>query len=434
MKKIVEVSQAARLLVNELVADVNAGVADLMDVERRIVEFTNAVGGLVTQEVIESVSEPVVHNEFVVNGAVARYKDKDRMRLRTRFGSIVTRSRRRYHLEGRSGGYYPLDERLGLDHCSGYTPLMTYLISMSGACGAYTPAARQLTAVLGFKVSSTAVQNNTERVGATLPDEPVKIISDEQQNTGCELLVAEVDGTTSPQIHEEEGVSGRESLSQPTEYRECNLVVFEKWRDGESFDRWTGGRYGPRSEFERYVHQAGLRYGQLQARQVVFIADGAKHNWDLQLNNFPDAVAILDVYHALEHLAAFCNLHPKAASAKEYYRRLETLMLEGDTLQLLHEMKSLRTNLTDPDKGQKHINYFLNNRERMAYDQYRERGYPIGSGLVEGRCKLVVGTRFKGNGMRWKKRDNAAVLNTRLHFLNGTLEAHFSASTRRRAA
>jgi hypothetical protein len=327
-----------------------------------------------------------------------------------------------------------LDERLGLGACTGYTPLMTYLISMSGACLPFAPAARQLSAVLGFGVSATAVQNNTERVGERLPGEPLKMISDEQQNTGCDLLVVEVDGTTSPQIHEEEGIVGRESLSQPTEYRECNLVVMEKRHEGEVIDRWTGGRYGPRSEFERYVHQAGIRFGQLQAEHVVVIADGAKHNWELQLNNFPGAVAILDVYHALEHLAAFCNLHPDPTRSKQCYRRFKGLMLEGDTLQMLHELKNLRPALSNPDEGQKHINYFLNNRDRMAYDQYREWGYPIGSGLVEGRCKLVVGKRFKGNGMRWKKLDNTAVLNARLHFLNGTLEAHFSASARRKVA
>jgi hypothetical protein len=61
----------------------------------------------------------------------------------------------------------------------------------------------------------------------------------------------------------------------------------------------------------------------------------------------------------------------------------------------------------------------------MKYDEYRERGYPIGSGLVEGPCKLVVGKRFKGNGMRWKKKDNEAVLDDRLAVLNNTLDGYF---------
>ncbi len=61
----------------------------------------------------------------------------------------------------------------------------------------------------------------------------------------------------------------------------------------------------------------------------------------------------------------------------------------------------------------------------MQYQEYRAKGYPIGSGLVEGQCKLVVGKRFKGNGMRWKKADNMAVLDDRLAVLNNTLDTYF---------
>jgi hypothetical protein len=173
--------------------------------------------------------------------------------------------------------------------------------------------------------------------------------------------------------------------------------------------------------------------GQMKAGQVVFIADGAKHNWEIQMSNFHDAVAILDVYHALEHLAEFCTLYKNETKGKQYYARWRDMMLAGDTLQLLHEMKEQRENLTDRNLGQKHINYFLNNVERMAYDQYRTMGFPIGSGLVEGSCKLVVGRRFKGNGMRWKLKDNESVLKTRLAEINGELTDFFSPKIRKAA-
>ena len=40
------------------------------------------------------------------------------------------------------------------------------------------------------------------------------------------------------------------------------------------------------------------------------------------------------------------------------------------------------------------IGYFQTNRERMRYDRFRDRGYPIGSGAVEGGgCKCLVGGR-----------------------------------------
>jgi hypothetical protein len=49
---------------------------------------------------------------------------------------------------------------------------------------------------------------------------------------------------------------------------------------------------------------------------------------------------------------------------------------------------------------------------------YRQNGYPIWSGLVEVSCKLVIKKRFKGNEIRWRKRDNNSVLRVRLSILN----------------
>ena len=102
------------------------------------------------------------------------------------------------------------------------------------------------------------------------------------------------------------------------------------------------------------------------------------------------------------------------------------MLWEGDVFQVLEEMKESReSGSKDSDKAQKHINYLDNNKWRMQYQEYRARGYPNGSGLVEGQCKLVVGKRFKGNGMRWKKADNKAVLDDRLAVLNNTLDTYF---------
>jgi hypothetical protein len=316
---------------------------------------------------------------------------------------------------------------------------MSYLLSSGGSSEAYAQASQQLSRCLGFSISATAVQHNTEAVGKRLESRPLKSIDASRQNESCEVMVVEVDGTTSPQIMEEEGVTGRESLKLPTEYKECNLVVIEKMRrslvgdDSACYrrqDRWTGARYGPRAEFDRYVHEAGIAMGQLQAQTVVFIADGAKHNWEIRMNNFPDAVEILDVYHAMEHLGEFCALFAQQEKGRNRYARWRAMMLDGDILQMLHEMKQHRDQLNDRDLGQKHINYFLNNQSRMAYDQYRGLGYPIGSGLVEGSCKFVIGKRFKGSGMRWKRADNQATLNTRLAEINGELEDAFAPKRR----
>ena len=440
MGELVELLSQASVLVNNCVSGIDRRELGLKEVEEQIVAYVNRVGSVLVDAVMEEVAEPVSENRVWVDGRKAIYKGESTLRFTNRFGHTVRRRRRAYQIEGTAGRWHPLDEKLGLQACSGYSPLMTYLITLFGSGEAFEAAAGKLATALGTKISATAVQRNTESIGRRVEQRPLKSIEAAKQTTACELMIVEIDGTTSPQITEVDGVTGRESLKQPTEHKECNVVVIEKCatetgsdgsRDYRVQDRWIGARYGPRSLLDPYVHEAGIAMGQLQAEQVVFIADGAKHNWEIQMDNFPEAIAILDVYHAFEHLGEYCALFDDEAQGKQRYGRWRDLMLAGNVLQLLHEMKRDRKDLTDRSEGQKHINYFITNQERMAYDTYHAMGLPMGSGLVEGSCKLVVGKRFKGNGMRWKREDNKAVLNARLAVLNDRLDRSFLPRTRK---
>lgn len=432
MKELWEILLQAEVVVNELSTRIERGEADLYESEQQVQQFANRIGGMLSDEIVGRVSEPTEANTIYVERQRARYKGEETLQLKSRFGNTITRTRRRYALEG-GGSYYPFDERLGLQMCGGFTPLLTYLTSLFGASEPYDAAAERLSAALGVEISATAVQKNTERVGDRLERRPDEVIAAWQRKDPCDLMVVETDGTLSPQIREQPHVGGRASMSEPTEYKECNLVTIEKRRKGRLAQRWLGARYGPRREFEPYLRESALAMGQMEARTVVFIADGAKHNWDLQQTHFPEAVAILDFYHALEHLGEFCTLFADEAAGKQYFARWRNRIHEGDILQVLAEMKQALSRVTNRHEAQKHINYFSTNQQRMAYDLYRAHGYPIGSGMVEGAAKYVVGKRFKGSGMRWKRRDNEAVLTARLHFLNGTMERQFREHSQRRS-
>ena len=56
------------------------------------------------------------------------------------------------------------------------------------------------------------------------------------------------------------------------------------------------------------------------------------------------------------------------------------------------------------------IDYFEANKDRMRYDLCRERGLPVGSGVVESACKQIVGSRFKRAGCRWSPKAGANAL------------------------
>ena len=55
--------------------------------------------------------------------------------------------------------------------------------------------------------------------------------------------------------------------------------------------------------------------------------------------------------------------------------------------------------------------------------QWREQGYPVGSGLVERAVALVINVRMKKRGMRWKRANATAVVALRVHYINADWEA-----------
>ena len=59
---------------------------------------------------------------------------------------------------------------------------------------------------------------------------------------------------------------------------------------------------------------------------------------------------------------------------------------------------------------EKALTYFENNIDRMQYKTFRDQGLFIGSGVVEARCKSVIGGRCKQSGMRWTVRGAENIL------------------------
>ena len=71
---------------------------------------------------------------------------------------------------------------------------------------------------------------------------------------------------------------------------------------------------------------------------------------------------------------------------------------------------------------QQAVAYMDNNREFMRYDEYLAKGYPIGSGVVEGACRHLVKDRLELAGMHWSKPGAQAVLELRAVDTNGDWE------------
>jgi Uncharacterised protein family (UPF0236) len=162
-----------------------------------------------------------------------------------------------------------------------------------------------------------------------------------------------------------------------------------------------------------------------RAQQVVVLGDGAVWIWKLVAEHFPDAVQIVDLYHAEEHVweVAHAVYGRKGQQAPIWAKQACTLLVNGKIEELVEEISKLPK--IPPAEGESRsvperaVEYFTTNAERMRYPKFRAQGMHIGSGIAEAACKTVVGTRAKQSGMRWTPEGLDAVLPLRAAKLSG---------------
>jgi hypothetical protein len=154
----------------------------------------------------------------------------------------------------------------------------------------------------------------------------------------------------------------------------------------------TGDQLGP--GWRRQAARLGLR----DAAAVTVIADGAKWIWRQVEANLPGAAGVLDFFHASEHLwaAARARFGEGAAAARAWAEDRRAALLAGGAAALLVE-------LAGPEWAEAR-GYFEPHRGHTDYAGRLAEGRSIGSGMVEGACKQVVGRRLKQTGARWKVR------------------------------
>jgi len=147
------------------------------------------------------------------------------------------------------------------------------------------------------------------------------------------------------------------------------------------------------------------------ADEMIFISDAAKYFKEIARTCFPQATWILDFYHASEHLHKLVGtLHSPEAKKAQNLIKQWTRWLQNDKVdRIISRARELATpdNLQQVDEQ---IQYFENHREGMMYKTFTEKGYFIGSGVIEAGCKTLVGKRLKQSGMFWSEQGAENIL------------------------
>jgi len=157
-----------------------------------------------------------------------------------------------------------------------------------------------------------------------------------------------------------------------------------------------------------------------RATDSSVVADGAEWIWKLVPQYFPDSVQVVDWFHACEHLGnAATALHPENTHAAErWFKQRRNDLFKGD----LHKITSQLDNKGLDD----HSRYFHKHKRRMQYQEFREEGYPIGSGTVESGIKQFK-SRLTGPGMRWSRPGAERMLTIRTAILDRNFDVSWQA-------
>jgi hypothetical protein len=157
---------------------------------------------------------------------------------------------------------------------------------------------------------------------------------------------------------------------------------------------------------ERCLAEA-QRLGLTQEQRLSVLGDGAEWIWNLAEQRFAGAAQVLDVYHAVEHLAAVGRQALGEGEALGPWLEAARRQLLGDGYAGVCAV--LGRPPDEPAAAERlaaaagsALNYFCGHRERLGYALRLRRGQVIGSGLVEGTIKEQVNLRLKRTGARWQ--------------------------------
>jgi hypothetical protein len=440
-------------VVNEILTFVRheAREMEIGEVERRLLPLVMAVGRAALEEFVTEKGTGYQGKEIAdANGNQCRYvRDRSRS-YRSIFGSI-TISRAYYYAPG-SSAVFPLDGVLNLPE-RGYSYVVQEFSSRLAVTMSYEDAQEFLESIFPVKMPIRSL----ERIVGDLCEDVHEFYERKTPPEVCPeaaVTVATVDkkGIVIRKPNEDQtALSAKpKNPEKPGKKKMATVIssyvtqphvrnagdVLRDMSDDERCDSrprprnkliWGSLTEGPEETVARLKKSVDQRLP--KGNELVCVLDGERSLWTLVYSYFPKAFFVLDIFHVLEHLgkAALCFRDEGSPQAREFVtERLKMLLLgrAGGVLGGLKQMLS-KHRLSRPRTRclEQVIGYLERNRKHMRYEICLARGYPIGSGVIEGACRNLINDRLELTGMSWTIRGAESIMRLRAVHINKNWDA-----------
>lgn len=301
---------------------------------------------------------------------------------------------------------YHVDELIGL---GGYlSRRLQRLATRQAADGSFEAARNDIVEFLGVHVSAETLRKVSEdhggRMGSWQP-------TDKAGAQAFAAAAGEVEFTSD---------AGKANTLEEG-WKDLKIAVVQKRPLGEpkSPEEWDQQRlpeatarmaWGEIASSKRFCKSWKSRLkalGVKQMAEVHVLGDGASWIWKSADRVLTGSLQTLDVFHALEHIAAAGQqLYGEGSEPAQTFldRGRSELLKDGWTglCRLVGEEYAKEDTPPRRRALEKLVNYFAKHVTRLNYAEQLRNGRVIGSGVVEGQAK-TLGLRLKARGARWRK-------------------------------
>jgi hypothetical protein len=378
----------------------------------------------------------------------ARYAGRRDKTFTSVLGELAL-ARAYYHCDACKAGFCPRDRALGLEDSS-LTPGVLRMVGQVGALVSFEEGHDLLHGLAGLDVPTKQVERAAEALGREIAAEEKRVVESlPPEELLAPTLYLGMDGTGVPmRASELEGREGKQSDGS-SKTREVKLVTVwsAEGRDDEGTPVRDEGSitYSAAIEsaaskdtdkepsaFAARAMREATRRGFERATRRAVLGDGAAWIWNVANDHFPDALQIVDRFHAKQHLSDVAKAiwGAKSDEAKLWGKARHDELDAGDLNAVLG---ALSVHASAVDEARQCVDYITTNRDRMKYAEFRAAGLCTSTGVVEAGCKTAIGTRCKRAGMHWTVQGADAIIALRCCRLSGRFEDFWARRAERRS-
>ncbi len=385
--------------------------------EENIQSSLNKAGSIATGAALKYLDTD--GSQIEIAGEVMYSKGEQPKGYQTPYGEVEVKR----HVYQRAGGgktYCPLEREARIIITS--TPFFAQQVCSKFAYGSAREVQRDLGENHGRRVAVSYIQRLSEGVSGIIE------AKEESWNYVPPKMEMEITRVAV-------GLDGTCMLLCNTGWREAMVGTISLYdADGKrQHTTYIGAtpEYGKGKFLERLEREIERTKDRYPDATYIGIADGAASNWQFLQNHTSEQ--ILDFYHASGYLGGVAvALYPKDSEQQKQWLKINSHKLKhelGAADLLYKEMLELSQSGKRPKGIQEKlvaaVTYYQNHRHQMNYALYREKYYPIGSGVTEAACKTLIKQRLCCSGMRWKETGAAVVLSLRALVLTQTRWSQF---------